>query len=62
MTRTLFKHPDGGTYERLGEVSIKCPATGKWLDGVLYRPAGDSGAVPCATTVDRWLTRFSEIT
>jgi len=52
----LFKHSDGGIYERVADQEGRNPDTGKWIPGVAYRGV-TSGALYW-TDIDRWETRF----
>lgn len=55
----LFHHADGGYYCLLSDdAPLKNPATGDWLEGVIY--IGIDGKMR-STTQDRWADRFVHV-
>ena len=55
----LYEHADGGFYCILSDAApMKCPATGDWLDGVIYM--GTDGVMR-STSRARWDERFNPV-
>lgn len=58
----LYQSGEGKHYICEGRRLGKHPDTGAWLEGVGYRPALGAGDSPYWTTLERWVTRFEQVT
>lgn len=55
----IWKHADGGFYRIVDpDVALKDPATGNWVDAVVYMRHDGHGR-RCCTTQARWGERFT---
>lgn len=59
QVENLYGHPDGGYYCLLSDdAPMKHPATGEWIDGVIY--VGTDGRMR-STSRERWDDRFIQV-